>query len=320
MRATADSLRTSICDLNETPTTRDELEQAEADTVRLEHIARGIPRDISMDLLTSDAVPHARMAHMKVRRWKGAVPLGAICRAGKCLTCSPEFCFVLIACDIGRVCQEKLKRWQHVVVLAELGCELCGTYSKQDDKRGFKSRRMPLVSMCQMRDFACALAHERGAALAYESLRWVIDGLNSPMETVVYLMLCLPNTCGGLALFRPRANWSIPVPEKLWKKTTRRHVVPDLYWPEQRLAAEFFGKDFHEGHEHDDMERLEIEQDMGLKVVTFWKEDVLDLERFNAKAASVARYLGIELPEADNEFKKLQSTLQQMLVKHQRWV
>ena len=234
--------------------------------------------------------------------------------------CSPEFTFVLVACDIRRICKERLEHWQHVVLLVELACELCGTYSKQNNQRGFRNRRNQLVTTCQMRDFACDVAHERGASLAYEALRWAIDGLNSPMETVVYLMLCLPYRWGGLALPRPRANWSLPIPSKLWNKTRRRHVIPDLFWPEWGLAVEFFGAEFHEGREQEDHERLEIEQDMGLKVITFWKDDVLDLSRFNAKAESVARYLGWQLTSAGAEFAKLQATLQKMLVKHPRWL
>jgi very-short-patch-repair endonuclease len=107
---------------------------------------------------------------------------------------------------------------------------------------------------------------------------------------------------------------------ELWRKAKRRNVVPDLYWQEYGLAVEFFGEDFHTGTEHEDMERQETEQDMGLKVVTFWKEDVLDLRRFRAKADSIAHYLGMRLPEASDQFLAAQAKLQQMLVRHQRWI
>ena len=320
VQAKADSLRSSECDLGIVPTSVEELEQSRANEVRLELISRNFPHNLPMELITNDSAQHARMTHIKVRCWNGFVPFGAICKAGQHHVSSPEFCFVQIASDIRRICQERLERWQYVVVLVELGCELCGTYSKRESSRGFVNRDVPLVGTWHMRSFASYVAYSRGASLAYEALRWVIDGLNSPMETVVYLMLCLPRTWGGMGLPKPRSNWSILVPSDLQNKTPKQCVIPDLYWPEFGLAVEFFGEDFHLGREHEDSDRQEIEQDMGLKVVTFWKDDVLNLRRFNAKAASVAHYLGQQLPEASKEFEKLQSTLQGMLVKRQRWI
>lgn len=320
INATADSLRANRCVLGTAPTNAKDLKDADAYNARLAHVKRGIPRDLPLELVCSASKPHARLPHIQIRRWNGYVPMGAICSAGNHLVCSPEFCFVLIACDIRRICGEDLKRWQHVAVLAELGCELCGTYSKLNTKRGFKNRDVQLVGTWQMRDFAAAISHERGASLAYEALRWVIDGLNSPMETATYLMLCLPREWGGRALPRPCSNWLLPVPEELWTKTTLRHIKPDLYWPERNVAVEFFGEDFHSGREKEDMQRQELEQDMGLKVVGFWKEDVMDLKRFEAKAASVIRYLGWQLPTTGTGFRKLQAKLHETLLEHQRWI
>ncbi len=319
-QATADSLRTNRCSLGKTPSSVEEIEQMSGFEIRQEQVDRGFPRELPMTLLFEGRAFRSHRTNIQIRRWNGRVPAGSLCKAGNFLTASPEFCFLLVASDIRRICQEGLRDWQYIIVLVELGCELCGTYSKQISKRGFINRKNQLVGTWQMRDFVCHMAHERGAKLAYKSLFWVIDGLNSPMETAVYLMMCLPRTWGGLALPRPWSNSNLSVPEELWNKTWKRHVMPDLYWPEQGLVVEFFGEDFHAGNEREDLERQEIEQDMGLKIVTFWKEDVLDLKRFNAKAASVARYLGRELPEMSANFSALQATLQMMLVKHQRWI
>ena len=317
---TADSLLTNLCILAQAPSATKVLEATGAYSIREAHIQRGIPQSLPLEILSRDNVPRTVLAHIKIRRWNGFVPVGSLCRAGDHLTCSPEFCFALIGSDIRRICQEKLKDWQYIVILAELGCELCGFYSKLNTRRGFKNRNVQLVTVSQMRDFACSIAHERGAAIAYEALRWVIDCLNSPMETTVYLLFCLPRQWGGLELPRPRANFSLPVPNILWGKTSKRHVIPDLYWPEYGLVVEFFGEEFHAGNEREDLERQEIEQDMGLKVVTLWKDDVTDLRRFRAKAESIARYMGRQLPPADANFNVLQAKQQAMLVRHQRWV
>lgn len=320
VRATADSLRTNRCSLGKAPATVAELKDAGAYGIRSTYTGRGFPRNLPMDLVSGTPIARSQYSLVKVRQWMGAVPLGSICAAGDELVCSPEFCFVQIAADIKHICKEPLAHWQYVVVLAELGCELCGTYPKQDAKRGFKNRDVQLVGTWQLSSFVGLMANERGAALAHEAMRWIIDGLNSPMETVLYLMLCLPRPWGGLGLFRPRSNCSLDVPPELWRGRRQHTITPDLYWPEFGLIAEFFGKDFHAGREAPDVERQEIAQDMGCKVVTFWKDDLLDLNLFNTKARIIARYLGKELPEADKTFQALQSKLQQMLLKHQRWI
>ena len=284
------------------------------------YTSRGFPRDLPIDLISGTPVARSRLRLIKVRQWTGPVPLGAICTAGNAFVCSPEFCFVLVAGDVKHICQERLSHWQYIVILVELGCELCGTYSKQESVRGFKDRRAPLIGSWQLFSFAGLMANERGGSLAHEAIRWVIDGLNSPMETVLYLMLCAPRKWGSLALPRPLCNVLLDVPEHLWDKTTLRHIRPDFLWPEFCLIVEYNGEDSHEGRGPYDQEKQELAQDMGYKVITFRKQDLYDLGRFNAKARSVARYLGRRLPAASPDFTALQQTLQQMLLKHQRWV
>ncbi len=320
VQVTADGLRTNVCHLDRAPSTVDELRKEKVYDMRQAYLARGFPRELPLDLVSRDSVPRARLAGVKVHQWNGTVPLGALCVAGSRYVCSPEFCFMQVARGIRGICPERLMGWQYVVVLAELACELCGTYSKQETKRGFKNRDVPLVSACQLFVFLGGVSHDRGASRAYDAIRWALDGLNSPMETALYLMLCLPRAWGGLALPRPRSNWRLEVPRELWTKTRQRHIVPDLYWPEHALIVEFFGEDFHVGREESDSERQELAQDMGYKVITFRNEDLQDLKRFNAKAGMVARYLGRELPEASDSFANLQDMLRKMLVAHPRWV
>lgn len=317
---TADNLRTNRCFIGKAPARASELNESKVHETRIRYTSRGFPRDLPIDLISGTPVARSRLRLIKVRQWTGPVPLGAICTAGNAFVCSPEFCFVLVAGDVKHICQERLSHWQYIVILVELGCELCGTYSKQESVRGFKDRRAPLIGSWQLFSFAGLMANERGGSLAHEAIRWVIDGLNSPMETVLYMMLCLPRAWGGLGLYRPRSNWILDVPTELWRGGRQHRIIPDLYWPEYALIAEYFGEDAHEGREVPDVERQEIAQDMGYKVVTFWKEDLLDLKKFNAKARVISHYMGRELPEATESFAALQSRLQQMLLRHQRWI
>ena len=319
-QTTADTFRTSICSLGSGPATATEMKTAKVYELRQSMLKPGIPKELPIELLSGAPITGIGPRLTKTRRWMGLVPIGAICAQDGIYICSPEFCFVLIASDIKHICKEPVKRWQQVVILAVLGCELCGTYSRQDTARGFRDRSVQLVNVWQLTTFVGLMTSERGGTLSHDAMRWVIDGLNSPMETVLYLMLCLPPAWGGLGLPRPRSNWFLDVPDHLQRGKRQARIVPDMLWPEFSLIAEYFGKDAHIGHEVPDVERQELAQDMGYSVITFWKEDVSDLRRFNAKARSLASHMGRKLPKPTEDFCKQQRTLLQMLMKHQPWI
>ncbi len=288
---------------------------------RKKGLEAGVPRSIPMDLVMCGSRPRLRNHSITVHVWNGFVAVGSICKAGeKNYVCSPEFCLIQIARYLKRMLSEDLKEWQYIVILAELCCELCGTYSKQNTSKGYKNRTFSLTSVGAITTYCGRMAFERGARLLREALAWTLDSLNSPMETVLYLLLCLPQSYGGLGFVRPFANYSINVPEWLWGKTKLRHIIPDLFWPEFSLIVEYNGEEPHTGREREDQERMEIAQDMGHKVITFRKEDLYDRRRFMAKAQSVATNLGLNMPEESKKFISLQNTLMDMLLRRERWI
>lgn len=233
---------------------------------------------------------------------------------------SPEFCYLQICGGVRTIIHEDVRPWQLEVVLIELGCELCGTYSKRSTKRGYVTRKHPLSSTSKLLVFMGRMLFEYGTCKMKEAIVWVLDNMHSPMETTLYLMLCLPSTMGGMQLPRPYGNYELSVPSYLWQKTAKRHIYPDLFWPEVGLMVEYDSDEIHAGKEKDDQERRELVQEMGYKVVTFRLEDLEDLKKFEAKASSVARYLGRALPPDSETFRTLQKTLRDMLVYHPRWI
>lgn len=320
-RIDVDPLRVPFSKLPTSQVKIAELRKAGLDKFRESCEMRGIPRTLPVDIVVCGDSPCPRTREVQVHRWNGFLPQWFLCGVGEdYFVCAPEFCFIMVAGNIRSIMREHVRKWQYVVALVELGCELCGMYSLQNTRRGFKDRTRPLTSSKNLYAFAGRVTHERGTSMVFAALPWVVDGMRSPMETVLYLMLCAPRKWGSLALPRPLCNVLLDVPEHLWDKTTLRHIRPDFLWPELCLIVEYNGEDSHEGRGPYDQEKQELAQDMGYKVITFRKQDLYDLGRFNAKARSVARYLGRRLPAASPDFTALQQTLQQMLLKHQRCV
>ncbi len=314
-------LRTGLSAIPSSLANAKDLRNPRIQVLRDRGLARGIPEFVPTDIVVVGSRFGSRNRRIVTHQWNGFVPVGSICKAGgRCYVASPEFCLLQVASGLKRMFSTTLRPWQLTVVLSELVCELCGTYSKQNTTRGFKERGCPLSSVGQIMVFCGRVAFEPGANTLRKALSWSLDGLNSPMETVLFLMLCLPKSYGGLEFPRPISNPTLHIPENLWTKTAKRHIVPDLFWPEVGLFVEFNGEDSHRGREVEDQERQEIAQDMGYVVVTFRKEDLYDYNRFMAKAQSVAKYLDCPLPDSTKRFNQQQILLHNMLLHHARWV
>lgn len=317
----SDRLRIDLGSIPPSFSTLDELRKAKVQELRDRGIAQGIPSHVPTDVVFSGKRLNVRNRRIVVHMWNGFVPAKSICSTGKGdYVASPEFCLLQVASRLKKSITETLRPWQFTVILTELVCEFCGTYSKQNTTRGFKKRKKVLTSVGQLIVFCGRMSFEHGAQSLRKAVSWALDNLNSPMETALYLLLCLPVSYGGLALPRPISNKSVAVPKVLWAKTRLRHVVPDLCWPEVKLMVEYNGKDSHDGREVKDQERQEIVQDMGYTMITFRKEDLYNRDRFMAKASSVARYLRRSLPEKTTSFDELQILLHNMLLRHERWI
>ena len=220
-----------------------ELRKAGLDKFRESCEMRGIPRTLPVDIVVCGDSPCPRTREVQVHRWNGFLPQWFLCGVGEdYFVCAPEFCFIMVAGNIRSIMRERVRKWQYVVALVELGCELCGMYSLQNTRRGFKDRTRPLTSSKNLYAFAGRVTHERGTSMVFAALPWVVDGMRSPMETVLYLMLCAPRKWGSLALPRPLCNVLLDVPEHLWDKTTLRHIRPDFLWPEFCLIVEYTGR------------------------------------------------------------------------------
>lgn len=280
-----------------------------------------IPNFVPVDVVLRGRVPHVRATDVVLHQWQGFVPYeGVITLSETSAVCSPEFCYLQVASSVRTIVREQLESWQYAVILIELGCELCGLYAKQNNKRGYKKRLHSLTTTSKIWKFLVRMGHEYGAPVLCKAMTWVIDGLRSPMETCLYLLLCLPTHMGGAGLPAPLANPLLKVPKELWGKTKLRHIIPDLFWPEYGLMVEYDSDEQHENRVAEDQERRELAQEMGYAVVTVRLRDMEDISKLRTKMESIARRLNRSLPASTTGFLTRQKKLRDMLVFHERWI
>lgn len=182
-----------------------------------------------------------------------------------------------------------------------LAMELCGHYRLVGalSRNPLQAQRIlynqqPLTTTARLRSFVDKCGPFSGRKSAMRALAHVANDAASPMESVVYLLLCLPRSLGGYGLSKPILNAKRPVTELAGKLTMANHLIPDLYWPEQRLDVEYDSDEFHSSPTSltAGARRTMALRLMQVEVVSLTYDIVCDVDALDATARLVARRLG----------------------------
>ena len=198
----------------------------------------------------------------------------------------------------------------------ELGLEWCGSYALSAPSCPHVDHADQLFSADELRAYVDSIHHLSGVGAARESSAWLADGLASPRETEVYLLLVLPPSLGGFGFTKPLVNEPIPLKGALAKSMTSDpfYIVDLLYRRGSTgVVIEYDGKDDHESTAEEvirDKERRSVLAALGYTVIVITRRDLSNLRRLRQKGAQIARAIGEELPdETSVEARLAQSNL-----------
>lgn len=205
----------------------------------------------------------------------GPLPRAAFCRATKDVyVSSPEFTFLQMASELS------------FVDLVMLGYELCGSYSLPEDGRGEAISGCPGVRESSIARLLASADGVHGVKPARKALAQVIDGSNSPMETVTSMFLSLPTIDGGCARWHPLLNHRV-------EDRPGHHYVVDLFWPAGPLALEYSGF-YHatpDRYRQDARRTTDLER-AGIKVITLTKDQLRSSTAMEDIARVVSEAIG----------------------------
>ena len=252
---------------------------------------------------------HRRKAiSVRCHLWKTNIPPDSFHKTRGIYISSPEFTFLQMAA--------KLSTEQ----LIALGCELCGFYAllpkgttHPSALDAMPTRLEPLTNLNKMASFLKGIGKARGKDKAIRALKYIVEGSRSPMETMVYMLLCLPAMLGGYGLPQPEMNAAIKLDDEARLIARRRHCEGDLCWPKVRLDIEYHGE-VHVGAaqmKSDVGRELGIEY-MGWRVMTLTSSQVLDSDQFEVVAKEAAKHVGKRLPKPSPK-----SNLQRNALRHE---
>ena len=197
---------------------------------------------------------------------------------------SPELCLL-------QLCQSK-----SLAEMLAIGMEFCGTYALRPSEDG--------ETYLAQRDYA--LTHTRQLQRRFESWKGLhgveqarsvalhlADNSASPMESALYLLLCLPQGLGGYHFPKPELNPEIPLNPDGREILRQTKVKPDMLWREKNLVVEYDGEYHNDSDQalRDEMRRA-VMVAMGYNVHVVKKRQVYDPLVFDGTARAIAKQLG----------------------------
>ena len=233
---------------------------------------------------------------------------------GVCM-CSPHFTFMQMAAQLD------------LVEAVRIGMELCGTYSRwhlephtlgdpyylqQAENRGCTFSLPPAMHVKRVQAFVEQQQGGRGAVGARAALRWVLDNSASPMETAVYLLLCLPKRLGGYGLAKPLLNPKLVISNPDGAKER----YPDLFWLGANIDVEYNSDSEHSGEwsRYRDSKR-EVELTVAnVRVLPLTRHQLMDVDEFDAFAQGLRRMLGTRARAADADWVRRRGELRRRLL------
>ena len=251
------------------------------------HMPEGCQKPI--EVLVSNCSSRVKNSDATARIFSTPLPSHAFIKIDRQYAMStPEFAFAQLAARIT------------LVQLIELGYELCGTYVSE--RYGpVTYRAKPATTVAKLRRLIEAAPRFHGRANAKRALKYIIGGSASPRETQLAMLLSLPYLLGGYGFPQPLLNHRIDLPDS--RKTGKRYLVCDQYWPKSKLDLEYDSDEFHaEKHKlADDARRRVALEAIGVKSINVSNDDLASGWAFNELANNLARITGKRITRCDHK-------------------
>ena len=254
-----------------------------------------------LEVMVSENTKEQRSREHVCRVLKTPPIPGMFCKIGKdAYVTSPEMTFAQMATRLT------------LLELIKLGMELCGTYAPCPYEGVDRfDERPPVTTKTRLLAFCKRAKGMRGAATALRALRWVVDGSNSPAETALVLLLCLPVRMGGYGFEYPDMNPTTPLGVRASNMLGHPSMRCDLHWVDAQVVVEYDSDQEHLTSQSAsrDAVRRNVLGYKGVEVITVRKPMIANPGAFDNVAKQLAQALGRRLRPRDLERTATRATL-----------
>lgn len=197
------------------------------------------------------------------------------------LVASPELCYAQLASGLS-LPQASL-----------LALEMCGGFSTRLYP-GEVADRSPLTTAKSLQRYVQAAFAPDSHSRVKRALNWVADGSMSPMESALFLVLCLPPRYGGYGMPFPELNARIELCDHAKRMVHKDYLKGDLVWRNHSLIVEYNSDQEHTGGYRitQDARRVNALNYEGYRVITVTPGQMRHIGDIDACAKQVAQALG----------------------------
>lgn len=231
----------------------------------------------------------------KTHSCKVALPAGAVTVRNGMTVSSPEMLFLELA---GRLSIHRL-------IL--LGLQLCSHHPcKPSDA---------ITTKQKLTAFLAKAAGHSGYRKAVRALKYVENGSASIMESIAYMILCLPHALGGYGLNGAVFNREIKLTAEAQEQLGQNCCFADLYYKKARLAVEYESFAHHNSpaEQGKDFVRAEVLKKQGIEVLHLSTIQLYNRENCRNFAINLATRLGKRMQIRTKKFDEMHASLRALL-------
>jgi hypothetical protein len=231
----------------------------------------------------------------KVRSCELELPAGAIVSRNGEMVSSPELMFLEFASELSI----------HRLIL--LGLQLCS------HKHG-KSYEA-ITTKEKLEKFLANTAGHRGHRKAMRAVKYVKNGSESIMESLMYMILTLPYALGGYGLDDAELNYRIEINSDVGKLLKKNCCYTDLYYRKAKIAVEYDSFAFHKSpmEQGRDNIRADALAAQGIQVVKMNTIQLYDRDACGLFAHNLAARLNKRIHIRTKNFDQMHTLLRELL-------
>lgn len=224
-----------------------------------------------------------------------AHPPRAIIVKNEVAVASPELVFLQLADQLSL----------HQLIL--LGLQIC-SHPPGKASEALSNKR-------KLRNFVTNFERHTGRPKALRALKYVENGSASIMESLVYMILCLPNFMGGYGLGKAVFNHEIKLKTDLAKRLSQKSCFIDLYFKKGSFGVEYDSFEWHNSPSGlgKDALRAGILQRQGVEIFSLSTIQLYDEDACKDFALNLAESMGIRIRFRAEEFAPMHKKLRNLL-------
>lgn len=223
------------------------------------------------------------------------LPRGGIIRREDILIASPELVFLELSSKISL----------HRLIL--LGLQLC-SFPPGSPNKSISTKK-------KLQKFIEKTPGHTGSKNARRALKYIEDGSASLMESLTYMILCLPHALGGYGLGGAVFNHEVKLKKDAAHFLSQNRCFVDLYYRTEKIAVEYDSYSFHNSPEAQgrDAIRSEILHKMGFRMMHLQTIQLYNVKACDVFAINLSRHLGRRIRFRARQYEMMRDELRSLL-------